>query len=100
MERDELCALVGVLSQYTTGTLSLREKRSGHIRRYWKLCFHIAKCQRFQVPANAFVEAVQTGAYNSVTEWVRNLRYGRRGRDYLWVRQFYVFSFRRRRSKR
>ena len=30
MERDELCRSV-LLSQYTTGTLSLREKRSGYI---------------------------------------------------------------------
>ncbi len=68
MERDELCALVGLLSQYTTGTLSLREKRSGHVRRYWKRMLpYRLSANVFQVPVYVFVKATQTRAHNSVT---------------------------------
>ena len=68
MERDELCALVGLHSQYNTGTLSLREKRSGHVRRYWKRMLpYRLSANVFQVPAYVFVKATQTRAHNSVT---------------------------------
>ena len=70
MERDELCRSV-LHSQYTTGTLSLREKRSGHVRRYWKRMLpYRLSANVFQVPVNAFVKAVQTSAYNSAAGMV------------------------------